>query len=1333
MNWTRTPQRFVSKGLDLNHPVDLMPEGKFPYLNNIRSFQEGRLEVRPGLAKVNSTPLADPNIHSIFRMNDYVAADFVRFLGAGTKLYSGQSTFSLIDSGYSGNPLSICPFIPAKSVSDWAYIADSSRLRKANSSGTNYSMGITPPIVIPTAELLAPANVVPTGSDATSPFNVTGTWANFGNAQSVIFNPSGHDGFNGGRLIGVSIGTIHYISGSTGWANIATSGGNWNDIVAGARILIGTGGSGTSTPTGNKEYAVVEEVHKIYPASGVTIGQIIYDSGTTGLCTIEPSVAMAGVVRNSMLELASEFVRIISVTNGANGISSFRCSTSGTHSPGDAITPPAQGDLWIYLTGTHAAGEFLWQNIQYCQVQSINGAGAGLITNNTASPYNLGVAGNRPVTPDDYFHMSFWATDSAFLVQLQITLDVDSGTTGTHQSTDGTQNAYVLNLKGSDLAQYITNNQTDDNLRPGTIQDLLQAQTNVPYPTPIIPPSKLGSGATSTPVDVASTAGSNPPVAPLNATTGQLTTGATQWTELRIPLSTFVRIGADQTTDLTGVRAIELDLIITQFVNFAVGGMYVGGTFGPDVGNNLTPFLYRYRYRSSTIGCVSLPGPSLRSGVTAYRQGIQLVATASSDPQVDKIDWERLGGSNVSVDGVPDWHYLGTCSNSSPTIIDDQFSAAIVVNSPFATDTYQPFTLVSTPLALQATVAGTAIHVTTGAVNTNMVVGTEVLVNGVLTEVYASPTSSTLFHVADSMGSGTGVTVEIPEPTLTGQPLRNMWGPFANCLFAVGNPLAVNNLYFTKGGDPDSSSDANYITISSPSESLMNGCVYDSKNYVFSDKKMYQIVPSSGANPFDYVEVMNGKGLVSPWALTVGPRIWFVANDGVYEVGGGTAPAMISGDIRPLFPQGDKATGFPTNGYQPIDTTQTIKLTYHNHYLLLDFIDLQGANNTLVYDTLAQAWYFDTYLQGGPSIITHASEASLSGNGDLVNLLASDNGGTLYSVLGTTDGVFDIPWEIDTPAFNGGDFRAVKQFGDQVFDTDLQGQTATITPWVNNYETSLAAFTLTNAVRAISPPITLPIDTFARNLAWKITGTQIAPYTRVYSWEPAWMIRPEITGNRVTDWDDAEYEGNKFLQGFVLEADTFGQARTVDIQVDFQTAATVSVDHSGHLMKPYVVDPAFTGHLFRIVPHDSDAWALYGVKWVWEPAPEFVTYWETQTTTHDVDGYQFIKDGYIALNSTAPVTLQVVVDNTVFLVTLPSTGGLYQKLYFIVPGLPSGRQPKGKLFKYILSSGAPFQLFQKDSEVYIHSWISSPAPFQNGGYTVHHPFGDTSRIHGASI
>ena len=232
---------------------------------------------------------------------------------------------------------------------------------------------------------------------------------------------------------------------------------------------------------------------------------------------------------------------------------------------------------------------------------------------------------------------------------------------------------------------------------------------------------------------------------------------------------------------------------------------------------------------------------------------------------------------------------------------------------------------------------------------------------------------------------------------------------------------------------------------------------------------------------------------------------------------------------------------------------------------------------------------------------------------------------------------------------------------------------------------------------------------------------------KLYFWEPSFLYRPEDIEMRATDWEDAGLVGAKFLQGFLLQADTQGVNKTIIVQGDGVDLQTYVINHNGETILPYVFDPTQIASLLRIISPDEVDWRYFGVRWIWEPLPELVTYYETQGTTHDLSGYQFLKDGYISLISTADVTLTINVDGTNFVYTIPSTGGAYLKNYILfgINGA-TGQTLKGKLFSYILESNEPFRLFQKDCEIRTHEWSS-------GGYVVRQPFGETSRVYGARI
>ena len=119
----RKPTRFFAKGMNLNVPIDSIPEGEFAYLKNVRAYVDGRLGLRPGLQQVTS--FADGGATDYLHSGRTV--DGVRFVGFNSDLYADGVQ---IDSGFTGNPLSFIPFNPGDGTNLYLYVYDSIKQNK---------------------------------------------------------------------------------------------------------------------------------------------------------------------------------------------------------------------------------------------------------------------------------------------------------------------------------------------------------------------------------------------------------------------------------------------------------------------------------------------------------------------------------------------------------------------------------------------------------------------------------------------------------------------------------------------------------------------------------------------------------------------------------------------------------------------------------------------------------------------------------------------------------------------------------------------------------------------------------------------------------------------------------------------------------------------------------------------------------------------------------------------------------------------------------------------------------------------------------------------------
>jgi hypothetical protein len=149
--YTRQPDglRLDFRGINIYRPIDQLPEGKYPMAVNVRRYLEQavRGRAKQGIEAFldgggHAIPIATP-VHTIRRLNDSTpagpASGFVLISGGGTNLYANAV---VVDSGLSGNPVSMVPFRPNASVQPWMYVADSNKMSKVRSDGTKYKIGI---------------------------------------------------------------------------------------------------------------------------------------------------------------------------------------------------------------------------------------------------------------------------------------------------------------------------------------------------------------------------------------------------------------------------------------------------------------------------------------------------------------------------------------------------------------------------------------------------------------------------------------------------------------------------------------------------------------------------------------------------------------------------------------------------------------------------------------------------------------------------------------------------------------------------------------------------------------------------------------------------------------------------------------------------------------------------------------------------------------------------------------------------------------------------------------------------------------------------------------
>lgn len=105
-DYQRLPLPFAATGMDLRHPTDRLPQGKFAALINTRINVISAISGRYGMTPQWTTPISgDPTLHSLLCLYDPTQSSWTLLAGATTDLYYGQTSPTSAATGFSGNPL----------------------------------------------------------------------------------------------------------------------------------------------------------------------------------------------------------------------------------------------------------------------------------------------------------------------------------------------------------------------------------------------------------------------------------------------------------------------------------------------------------------------------------------------------------------------------------------------------------------------------------------------------------------------------------------------------------------------------------------------------------------------------------------------------------------------------------------------------------------------------------------------------------------------------------------------------------------------------------------------------------------------------------------------------------------------------------------------------------------------------------------------------------------------------------------------------------------------------------------------------------------------------
>jgi len=1217
MDFQRPKQqfRFSLGGMKTNTRPDEMPPEKSPLLVNVRAYEGIHMRTRPGIQPLYTIagqyPTDIQTIQGLPQQGSLVNPTRIFSRGSDDNVYvdgAGAAAGVLVGTlaGAGGTPgAAMIPFRPNQSPGPWMYVANGNDYQKFSCPAagstvvTKQKAGIaepqSEPLTVP-ALTSAQAGMLPWYESHGNPALTSGGTAGSTSSSARVTDTTGKAFQDPAFVAGGFLSSL-----PTLWSIQVASTVNYSRFM----MLAITIGASTS-------YVPVMDVFPPLPAS-INIQSIYYFSGTTGHCVIVPAGLTAepdanqsiyspqflsSLRRGALIKIGTEICFVNSVAFGPDNAIAIDTSTVSTHTTSDKLSGvPAISILGGFSSIPSSSG--LSAPSDAFAVTT----GLGTVT---GAPLFDFLSSGYSYQQDDYIHLSVNIDNLANLVELRFLIDVSDGFF--------TKDFYYYTIRPADITAAVLNSITQ-----------LAAAQQVTQRAAIDEEAAIANNNQLTTFSGAQTA-----------------TGSSQWTEILFPISALTRVGNDENLSLQNINSFQLLVNASGNVNVILGGVYVFGGYQPDVGDIGRPYLYRYRGLASTTGARSNPSPATRYGITARRMPVAVIIPNGTTPYDGQIDtWEifRFGGS------VSEWRYAGNCpasgAGTNAIFTDNYDDAAVGAGDALDFDNFEPWPSVDLPAnpTIVAGAGGTVALLSTTS-NPNILSwlpGTIVSFPGVSGNVYTLRKRPVLIsgstyrlEFEECVSSIAGATMEIAEPYVANRMLPYMWGPDATgTVFASGDALRPGTLYFAKNNNPDSAPDSYNIEIVPPSEPLLGGEVIDGLSFVGSPNRWWALYPQPD-NPtqrYNFVQTADTRGLAAPYGhCNDGRSRYWWASDGIYS---STQGSLTDADLSTLFPKegvvGQSYT-YGTVTIPPPDYTECSKfrLEYVNGYLYATYVSIGGVYNMLVYDTRRNAWCLDLYQNligatgiGAPTTVkgviqkynepgTFVAQPQAK---VLMGGVDGSSGGTkIYQQQDlSNDDTKPISGQAGTFEFDGGDVRGPKQWGDLFLDV-LPASGITAQP------VSLAT--------AVGSALTVAQSATRTRLPYNVNGIQVSDFMGL-----------------VVNWTD-----------------------------DYTKIATQT--------RLYLWQPSF----------------------VVQPAREvgFITF----GSSFGLVGFMHIRQLLVAYVSTAPVTVQITAydGQSPALITLPSTGGAYQKATF-----PVGPN-KGTLFQFQLGSTAQFQVFEDDSEVYVGQW-----------------------------
>lgn len=418
-------------------------------------------------------------------------------------------------------------------------------------------------------------------------------------------------------------------------------------------------------------------------------------------------------------------------------------------------------------------------------------------------------------------------------------------------------------------------------------------------------------------------------------------------------------------------------------------------------------------------------------------------------------------------------------------------------------------------------------------------------------------------------------------------PMPYVWGPFiGKYIMACGAPFEPGFVFWTNSQQPDEAAIENKVEVTPPQEPLQNGFIYASNPFVFSKNDLYALDFGNAASvTFNPRKTPCGKGLAAPWSFCVGPLIWFLSDDGIYQTDGNSPATSITEEaLRPMF------RGIAVSDFLPVDYSQdsTLRLAYSQNEVHFYYKDTGGTQHELIYNTLYQRW------RSAKSALTDFVMGYGDENVNQTRYLIGGSDGKVYRQDPTIypDVTTNYPVNVRTGSVDMGAPTTYKEYGNVIIDADLGGNLITVTPYINTEQSSLSSFILSGSGRQ---KYTASLqNTRAYNIAFDFEWftDQPAFAGTIYQMDVLWRLEEES----IRHWQMITTHG---LQGWQHVQDAYfslisNQDVTFTLTIDDVDYTYTIPSTNGLRKKQYIQLQAVKGKVFKYTLDCDTDFRLFG-------------------------------------------------------------------------------------------------------------------------------------------